>query len=130
MGYNNCIATLTKILWKQEQQEVRQHWFIEYYWIAAYIQVQYRVTGVHPTGLTVARGVGRCPQYGIKPEHRQVHGHWHVQWHECGQRCTVDMGMGKNLTLGVDMDMAMKKFKTNADRIPLWQYACDMLVGV
>jgi hypothetical protein len=40
------------------------------------------------------------------------------------------MGMGKNLTLGVDMDMAMKKFKTNADRIPLWQYACDMLVGV
>jgi hypothetical protein len=30
--------------------------------IAAYIQVQYRVIGVHPTGLTVARGVGRCPQ--------------------------------------------------------------------
>jgi hypothetical protein len=25
------------------------------------IQVQYRVIGVHPTGLTVARGVGRCP---------------------------------------------------------------------
>jgi hypothetical protein len=24
--------------------------------------VQYRVTGVHPTGLTVVRGVGRCPQ--------------------------------------------------------------------
>ncbi len=24
--------------------------------------MQYRVTGVHPTGLTVARGVGRCPQ--------------------------------------------------------------------
>jgi hypothetical protein len=25
--------------------------------------MQYRVVGVHPTGLTVARGVGRCPQY-------------------------------------------------------------------
>ncbi len=49
-------------LWKQAQQEVRQHWFIDSY-IAASIQVQYRVTGVHPTGLTVARGVGRCPQY-------------------------------------------------------------------
>ncbi len=24
--------------------------------------MQYRVFGVHPTGLTVARGVGRCPQ--------------------------------------------------------------------
>ncbi len=24
--------------------------------------MQYRVIGVHPTGLTVARGVGRCPQ--------------------------------------------------------------------
>ncbi len=49
-------------LWKQEQQEVGQHWFIDSY-IAAYIQVQYRVTGVHPTGLTVARGAGRCPQH-------------------------------------------------------------------
>ncbi len=35
--------------------------FIDSY-IAAYIQVQYRVIGVHPTGLTIARGVGRCPQ--------------------------------------------------------------------
>jgi hypothetical protein len=24
--------------------------------------VQYRVIGVHPTGLTVSRGAGRCPQ--------------------------------------------------------------------
>jgi hypothetical protein len=48
-------------LWKEAQQEVRQHWFIDSY-IAAYIQVQYRVIGVHPTGLTVARGVSRCPQ--------------------------------------------------------------------
>jgi hypothetical protein len=39
----------------------RQHWFIDSY-IAAYIQVQYRVIGVHPTGLTVARGVSRCRQ--------------------------------------------------------------------
>ncbi len=30
-------------------------------YIAAYIQVQYRVIRVHPTGLTVARGVGMCP---------------------------------------------------------------------
>ncbi len=27
--------------------------------------MQYRVTGVHPTGLTVARGVGRCSQYVV-----------------------------------------------------------------
>jgi hypothetical protein len=46
---------------KQAQQEVRQHRFIDSY-IAAYIQVQSRVTGVNPTGLTVARGIGRCPQ--------------------------------------------------------------------
>jgi hypothetical protein len=30
--------------------------------IEAYLLVQYRVTGVHPTGLTVTKGVGRCPQ--------------------------------------------------------------------
>jgi hypothetical protein len=47
---------------KEAQQEVRQHWFIDSY-MAAYIQMQYRVGGVHPTGLTVARGVRRCPQY-------------------------------------------------------------------
>jgi hypothetical protein len=39
---------------------VQQHWFINIY-ITAYIQVQYMVIGVHPTGLTIARGVGRCP---------------------------------------------------------------------
>ncbi len=49
----------------QAQQEVRQHWFIDSY-IAAYIQVQYRVTEVHPTGLTVARGVGRYPQGSLR----------------------------------------------------------------
>ncbi len=38
-----------------------QHWFIDSY-IAPYVQVLYKVTGVHPTGLTIARGVGRCPQ--------------------------------------------------------------------
>jgi hypothetical protein len=32
------------------------YWFIDSY-IAAYIQVQYRVIGVHPIGLTVARGL-------------------------------------------------------------------------
>ncbi len=48
-------------MWKKARQEVRQHWFIDRY-IAAYIQMQYRVGGVHPTGLTVARGVRRCPQ--------------------------------------------------------------------
>jgi hypothetical protein len=50
------------MVWKKAQQEVRQHWFIDSK-IAAYIQVQYRVTRVHPTGLTVARGVARCPQW-------------------------------------------------------------------
>jgi hypothetical protein len=34
---------------------VRQHWFIDSY-IAFYIQVMYRVIGVHPTGLTVDQG--------------------------------------------------------------------------
>ncbi len=42
-------------MWKEAQQEVRQHWFIDCY-ISAYIQVQYRVTGVHPTVLTVDQG--------------------------------------------------------------------------
>jgi hypothetical protein len=27
--------------------------------------MRYRVTGVHPTGLTVARDEGRCPQGGL-----------------------------------------------------------------
>ncbi len=36
------------------------HWFIDSY-IAAYIQGQYRILRVHPTGLTIARGVRRCP---------------------------------------------------------------------
>ncbi len=49
------VAVCLAMLWKQAQQEVRQHCFIDS-WIAACIQVQYRVTGVHPTGLTVARG--------------------------------------------------------------------------
>jgi hypothetical protein len=39
--------------------------FVDSY-IAAYIKVQYRVIGVHSTGLTVARGVGRCPQVLLK----------------------------------------------------------------
>jgi hypothetical protein len=51
-------------MWMDAQQEVRQHWFIDSY-IAAYIQMQYRVGGVHPTGLTVARGVRRCPHIYI-----------------------------------------------------------------
>jgi hypothetical protein len=42
-------------MWNKAQQEVRQHWFIDRY-IAAYKQVLYRVTGVHPTGLTVDQG--------------------------------------------------------------------------
>jgi hypothetical protein len=42
-------------LLKEAQQEVRQHWFIDSY-VAAYIQVQYRVIGVHPTGLTIDQG--------------------------------------------------------------------------
>jgi hypothetical protein len=42
-------------LWKEAQQEVQQHWFIDSY-IAAYIQVLYRATIVHPTGLTVNQG--------------------------------------------------------------------------
>ncbi len=42
-------------LWKEEQQEVWQHWFIDSY-IAAYLQVLYRVIGVHPTSLIVDQG--------------------------------------------------------------------------
>jgi hypothetical protein len=48
-------------LWKKVQQEVRQHWFISNY-IAAYIQVLYRVARVLWTGLTITRGVGSSPQ--------------------------------------------------------------------
>jgi hypothetical protein len=54
------------MLWKEAQQEVRQHWFIDGY-IAAYIQVLYRVTGVHPTGLTVDQGC-RQVSTGLPPE--------------------------------------------------------------
>ncbi len=50
-------------LWKEAQQEVRQHCFVDSY-IAAYIQVQYRIIGVHPIDLTVARG-SRCPHIYI-----------------------------------------------------------------
>ncbi len=42
-------------LWKKEQQEVRQHWFIQWY-IAAYIQGLYKGDTIHPTGLTVNQG--------------------------------------------------------------------------
>jgi hypothetical protein len=61
----NCNRTKGKesitILWKKAQQEVRQHWFISDY-IAAYIQVLYRVTRVCRTGLTVSRGIGSSPR--------------------------------------------------------------------
>ncbi len=40
---------------------MRQHWFISSY-IAAYIQVLYRVDRVRSTGLTVTRGIGSSPQ--------------------------------------------------------------------
>jgi hypothetical protein len=43
------------IIWKEAQQEVRQHWFIDSY-ISVCIQKLYRVTVVHPTGLTVNQG--------------------------------------------------------------------------
>jgi hypothetical protein len=42
-------------LWKEAQQEVRQLWFIDSY-VSTYIQELYRVTGVHPTVLTIDRG--------------------------------------------------------------------------
>jgi hypothetical protein len=42
-------------LWKEGQQEVQQHKFISSY-IAAYIQILYRVARVHPTGLTANPG--------------------------------------------------------------------------
>jgi hypothetical protein len=48
-------------MWKEAQQEVRQHWFINSY-IAAYIQVLYRVDRVRPAGLTVTRGVASSPK--------------------------------------------------------------------
>jgi hypothetical protein len=56
-------CSIFKIVLKEAQQEVGQHWFIISY-IAVYIQVLYRVTGtrVRRTGLTVPRGVGGSPQ--------------------------------------------------------------------
>jgi hypothetical protein len=89
--------------------------------------VQYRVTGVHPTGLTVA---------GVPNIELNLNIDKYMDIDMCNDMNVgrdvlyVDMGMGNNLTLGVDMDMAMKNFNKNADRIPLWQYAWDMLVGV
>jgi hypothetical protein len=44
---NRLFELIIDPLWKEAQQEVRQHWFIDSY-IAAYIQMQYRVGGVHP----------------------------------------------------------------------------------
>ncbi len=52
---------LTYSMWKEAQQEVRQHWFINSY-RAAYIQVLHRVDWVRLTGLTVTRVVGSSPQ--------------------------------------------------------------------
>jgi hypothetical protein len=52
-------------LWRKAQQEVRQHWFIDRY-IAAYIQVLYRLTEVHLTGLTVDQGC-RQVSTGLPP---------------------------------------------------------------
>ncbi len=58
-GYN--LIGVTTVEGGTAAPEVQQHWFIDSY-VAAYIQMQYRVGGVHPTGLTVARDVRRCPQ--------------------------------------------------------------------
>jgi hypothetical protein len=55
MRMNNVVRLHTMILWKEAQQEVQQHWLISNY-IAAYIQVLYRVDRVHPTGLTINQG--------------------------------------------------------------------------
>jgi hypothetical protein len=56
------MATSGSPMWKEAQQEVRQQWFIDSY-MTTYIQVLYRVTGVHPTGLTVDQG---CVQVSTK----------------------------------------------------------------
>ncbi len=45
-------------MWKQAQQEVRQHWFIN---VAVYIQVLCRLTRVPRTGFAVPSGVGSSP---------------------------------------------------------------------
>jgi hypothetical protein len=59
-------------VWKKAQQEVRQHWFISGY-IAAYIQVLYRVARVRRTGLTVTRGVDSSPQQNCLSATRLQH---------------------------------------------------------
>ncbi len=51
----SSIWRLLRSLWKEAQREVRQHLFITVY-IAAYIQGLYKITRVHPTGLTVNQG--------------------------------------------------------------------------
>jgi hypothetical protein len=48
-------------LWKQAQQEVRQHWFINGQQLV-YLQALYRLTTVRRTGLTVSRVVDSSPQ--------------------------------------------------------------------
>jgi hypothetical protein len=52
-------------MWKKAQQEVGQHWFIAEY-IEAYIQVLYKGGAVHPTGLTVTRGINSSPQKRVE----------------------------------------------------------------
>jgi hypothetical protein len=46
------------MMWKEAQQLVRQHWFIDSY-ISAYIQTLYMYTRLVWSS---TRGVGRCPQ--------------------------------------------------------------------
>ncbi len=62
-------------MWKEAQQEIRQHWFIDSY-VAAYIQGLYRAVRVHPTGLTVNQGIstGLPPELWPRLEGEEVRG--------------------------------------------------------
>jgi hypothetical protein len=55
-GLNLVFFPEINAVWKEAQRGVLQHWFIDSYISAYYIQTLYRVTGVHPTGLTVNQG--------------------------------------------------------------------------
>jgi hypothetical protein len=57
--YKTVKLQLYGTMWKET------HWFIDSY-ISAYIQTLYRVTGVHPSGLTINQGC-RQVSTGLPP---------------------------------------------------------------
>jgi hypothetical protein len=67
------MISLLSLLWKEAQQEVRQHWFITGY-IAAYIQGLYKGVRVHKLVWPSARGVARSLHFTYYRRICDIHG--------------------------------------------------------